>query len=395
MSEQTRILDHAEARRLAALAVDGLLDPPDRSALDAHLAACPACRAVATAMEHDAEALRAMDLGPVPVAVRADVAIAAEHRGRGGSVGRWGVIVAVGALLIAGIGSGVIGGAGGRAGATATPGPSDGGAAAAPANAVPDQIAWKTDVAVLAAKAFSVQAGDKTFSARVPAEVTSDPGDATDRTLEATWTEQGVEMRHTLYFGGDATTWRVSEIRAYDGNAGPNAKWMTAIGRWFQSPIGQAWTGDIDVPLTGEGTGTAGRLHLAGATIATRAVDNVTEPIAGGQAVGENDRPFAAGGRLHCSGILQMAPADAEGALLSLGYRLSWRRETTTGPNMGYAEAMPHAPDGVIVGEPAGGSSGELILFVAPFGDLRAVAIPYPSDCPVADPGQTPPPPKP
>jgi len=389
MTEQTRILDHAEARRLAALAVDGLLDAPDRAALDAHLAVCPACPAVGAAMDRDAEALIALDLGPVPVAVRADVAIAAEHRGRGGSIGRWGVIVAVGALLIAGIGSGVIGGAGGRAGAT--PGPSDGAAAA---NAVPNQITWKTDVALLAAQGFSVQAGAKTFSALAPVKVVSDPGDATYRTLEATWMERGVEMRLTLYFAGDATSWWVSEIRAYDGNAA-EAKWMTAIGKWFDSPIGQAWTGDIDVPLKGERTGIAGRLHLAGATIATAAVDNVSEPLGGGQAVGENDRPFAFGGRLHCSGILQMAPADAEAALLSLGYRLSWRRDVTTGPNTGYADAMPHAPDGVIIGEPVGGSSGELIVFVTPFGDPRAKPIPYPADCPVMDPNQTPPPPKP
>ncbi len=388
MTVETRILDHAEARRLAALAVDGALDAPDRSALDAHLAACPACRAVADAMGRDAEALRAMDLGPVPVAVRANVAIAAEHRGRGGSIGRWGVIVAVGALLIAGIGGGVVGGSAGRAGAT--PGPTG---AAAPANAIPAQINWKSDVALLTAQGFSVQAGDKTFSGRAPAQVQSDPGNATYRTLEATWNEQGVQMRVNLYFSGDATSWWVSEIRAYDGKAMPKAEWMTAIGKWFQSPIGQPWTGDIDVPLKGVGIG--GSLHLAGATVATHAVDNVTEPLGGGKALGPNDRPFDAGGQLHCTGILQMAPADAEGALLSLGYRLSWRRVTTTGPNTGYAEALAHAPDGVIIEEPAPGSQGEMIMFVAPFGDPKARPISYPSDCPGADPNQTPPASKP
>ena len=160
-------------------------------------------------MGRDAEALRAIDLGPVPIAVRANVAIAAEHRGRGGSIGRWGVIVAVGALLIAGIGSGVVGGAGGRAGAS--PGPLD---AAAPLNAVPAQITWKSDVALLTARGFSLRAGDKTFLANAPAKVTSDPGDATSRTLEVAWPENGVDMRVNLYFAGDATTWWVSEIRA-------------------------------------------------------------------------------------------------------------------------------------------------------------------------------------
>jgi hypothetical protein len=56
---------------------------------------------------------------------------------------------------------------------------------------------------------------------------------------------------------------------------------------------------------------------------------------------------------------------------------------------------MPHAPDGVIGEEPVPGSSGELIVFVAPFGDPQAKPLPFPSDCPVTDPNQTPPPPKP
>src|SRR4029078_12739275 len=92
------------------------------------------------------------------------------------------------------------------------------------------------------------------------------------------------------------------------------------------------------------------------------------------------------GGVLHCSGVLQMTPARAEAALLGLGYRLSWPLARTTAPNRGYAEAMKTAPNGVIHEEPLPGSSGELIMFVAPFGDPKAVPIPFPSDCPVAVP---------
>jgi hypothetical protein len=49
----------------------------------------------------------------------------------------------------------------------------------------------------------------------------------------------------------------------------------------------------------------------------------------------------------------------------------------------------------VITEEPAPGSEGELIMFVAPFGDPKATPLPYPSDCPATDSNQTPPPPKP
>ena len=81
---------------------------------------------------------------------------------------------------------------------------------------------------------------------------------------------------------------------------------------------------------------------------------------------------------------------------LKLGYRVSWRLVTTTGPNMGNSEPLFHAPDGVItMGEPGVGTSGELIVFVAPFNDPAAKPIPAPPDCPLSDPNLTPPPPAP
>ena len=88
-----------------------------------------------------------------------------------------------------------------------------------------------------------------------------------------------------------------------------------------------------------------------------------------------------------------MPPKQAEAVLSSLGYPLSWRLMTTTGPNTGYAEPMARAPDGVIIMDGAVGGAGELIIFVAPFGDPGAIAIPAPDDCPV--PGGAPPSPVP
>ena len=86
-----------------------------------------------------------------------------------------------------------------------------------------------------------------------------------------------------------------------------------------------------------------------------------------------------------------MTPAQAEAQLLALGYSLSWRLDRTTGPNTGFAEPHKRAPAGVIIDEPLPGQDGELIVFVAPFGDERAAPIPFPDDCPAADPNAPPP----
>ena len=97
---------------------------------------------------------------------------------------------------------------------------------------------------------------------------------------------------------------------------------------------------------------------------------------------------FLPGGTLYCSGILQMAPLDAERALLDLGYKLSWQNQVT-------GERSDRAFDGVITVGPFVGSSGELMLFVVPKGGPSANPIPFPADCPSSDPNVTPPPPPP
>jgi hypothetical protein len=186
----------------------------------------------------------------------------------------------------------------------------------------------------------------------------------------------------SLYFGGDATAWWVDEVRIYNGAV--DAKWLYAKGTFFKTPLGATWAGDQDITMTDlEGVGgLPAVVHLAGARIASRPFDGVNEPLGGGIVLPENARPFGSGGVLHCSGILQLAPRDAERTLLGLGYRLSWRLMTSTGPNTGNAEVMSRAPDGVFPEEPMAGSSGELILFVVPFSDRLAKPIPYPDDCP-------------
>ena len=375
------MIDHDTARRSFLTSLDFPLDAAEREALDAHLLDCPACRSFAAAARSDAATLREIDLGPVPIAVRANIAIAAERRARRGALGRWTAIVAVGALLLVGIGAGALGGAGGRGG-TAGPSPSP--------DAAGVQIAWKTDVVALTAREFSIDVGGTTFRAAAPVTLSSDPGDATYRTLEAEWTEHGVTMRLNLYFKGDAGGSWVDEIRIYDGTK--DGKWITVQGTFFKTPPGATWTGDQDIAMS-----PTARLHFAGLTLMSNPSDGgVNEPPGGGIALPANASPFAVGGVLHCSGILQMTPLEAERTLLGLGYKVSWRLLTPTGPNDPIKHAALIPPDGVIaIGDPAIGTSGELVIFVNLASDPNAKPVEAPSDCPVADPNHTPPPPAP
>ena len=334
------MIDHETARRSFATSLDFSLDPAEREALDDHLAGCPSCRAFAATVRGDAAVLRDLESGPVPAAVRANIAIAAERGRSANPIGRWVGIAVVGAILVAALGAGALG-VGGRLGGTGVPGPSEPAAAI-----VTNQIEWKTDVVGLAAREFSIDVRGKTFRAAAPQViVTSDPGTPTYRTLEATWIENGVEMRLNIYFAGDAAASWVEEIRIYDGEVA--GKWLTARGTFFKTPLGGTWIGDQDIPVT-DPAGQPARIHFGGLALVNRPFDGVKEPLGGGIKLPENAMPFGVGGELHCLGILQMPPKQAEAVLLNLGYRLSWRLVTTTGPNTGFASVMQDAPAGVI-----------------------------------------------
>lgn len=389
------MIDHATARTSFATSLDFDLEPAERAALDDHLDGCPACRADVAAMRADAAVLRDLDFGPVPAAVRANIAIAAEGHGRGGPLGRWLAIGAVGALLLAALGGGALG-VGGRPGSTAGP---DVTAAAA----APNQIAWKTDVVALTAREFSITAGGKTFRAATPkVQIHSDPGDATYRTLEATWEENGVEMRLNLYFGGDASSWWVDQVRIYNGAA--EGGWLYAKGTFFKAALGDAWTGDLDVAVTdvdGIG-GTPASIHLAGATLQNDPSTDANDPAGGGikvppiapviQPLGSG--PFDPGGTLHCSGILQMTPGDAQATLDKMGIAVSWRYYTQ---NDSFIESRTGPPSGtvIIADGPFIGSNGQLLIAIVDPTSPLAKPVPFPADCPRSDPNVTPPPPAP
>jgi hypothetical protein len=383
------MIDHETARRSFATSLDFPLDPAEREALDEHLAACAACRAEIAAMRGDAGVLRDLDFGPVPITVRANIAIAAEHRDRGGAIGRWIALVGVAALLIVALGGGVMG-VGGRPTGTADPNP-------AAVDARPLQIVWKTEVATLTAREFSITAGGRTFLAATPKiDIHSDQGTETYRTLEATWYENDLEMRLNLYFGSDASSSWVDEVRIYNG--AQQGDWLVAEGPFFKTPIGAAWTGDQDITLNGPGG--PGRLHLAGLTVDNRVSTNIgkpagpiTDPKDGPVITPIGKTPFDTGGQLHCSGILQMTPQDAHAALLKFGVPVTWQYNRD---NISIDPRKEPPAGTVIVNDgPFVGSEGQLLIVVMDQGSPVAEPVPFPSDCPASNPKVTPAPPAP
>jgi hypothetical protein len=94
--------------------------------------------------------------------------------------------------------------------------------------------------------------------------VSSDPGDPNYQTLELTWTEHGVEMRWYVYVRSDGLEWWSDEMRTYDGSAA--GEWVTFTGDFFRSPLGEAYTGELDV--TAADHGVTSRLRVGGLTLA-------------------------------------------------------------------------------------------------------------------------------
>ena len=115
----------------------------------------------------------------------------------------------------------------------------------------------ETTTVSLRADSIQVINGERSFSP-VDARVESDPGDPTYTTLEITWTENGAEQRIFMYFASDHLNWWATEIRTYDTRNGePDWYEPIATGPFFSTPLGTAFTGDVDLP----------NLHITGMSL--------------------------------------------------------------------------------------------------------------------------------
>lgn len=226
------MIDHVAARRLAATAIDLPLEAGDATELESHLATCPACRTVSSALARDAAALRHLDLGAVPIAVRADVAIAAD-RGRSGPVGRWGALVVLAALLVFALGGGVLSGVGG--GKTSN----------APAVAA-EPVDWRTGVIDLSASDLWVQVGDRRLTGASGAAGKA-ALEESGRTLEATWATSTDKFGLRLLVVSVEGHWLVKGLQVWVDSLG--SQWLDGQGPLIGAEIGAASLGDVDVDL--------------------------------------------------------------------------------------------------------------------------------------------------
>lgn len=116
-------------------------------------------------------------------------------------------------------------------------------------NAAARRVDWSTPTVQLTSDDFRIAVEGKAFLGHAQdADLHSDPGRRNAyTTFERIWTEHSVEMRLFIYFYSDGRDWWASEIRIYDGHT--NAEWLAAVGEWFRSPLGQAFSGNLDLTL--------------------------------------------------------------------------------------------------------------------------------------------------
>ncbi len=160
----------------------------------------------------------------------------------------------------------------------------------------PAAVRFATPQVSLAADGLQIDAGGQRFSAAgSTVDVHSDPGTPGKyTTLELTWTERGVEMRLNIYFASDGIKWWANEMRTYNGKS--PGDWIEYAGTYFTSPLGTAFTGDVDLPAT-DGHG---RLRLTNLRLQPflppAACTNATTPYALNPQYDRVDMPAGADG---------------------------------------------------------------------------------------------------
>lgn len=127
-----------------------------------------------------------------------------------------------------------------------------------------NQVSWQTDRVSLEADHFFLIADNDTFYANVPnVNVDFDPGDSSYCSLEIEWEENGIEMRLFIYFQADGANWWSDELRTYNGQ--PVGSWIYYTGEFFNSELGTAFTGSVE--LESDIGNYAGKIHLDNLTL--------------------------------------------------------------------------------------------------------------------------------
>ena len=144
-------------------------------------------------------------------------------------------------------------------------------------------VAWSTQWASFSATDYKIQVPDGTESGRIfrvnPSKpcnpitgemvcVHSDSPDPYPQglhymTLEVNWFEHDIEMRMNIYLFSDGQRWWSNEIRVYNGQPYPNSEWVTFYGKFFDTPVGQAFTQSEQFTLSAQDSKTNGPVTLS------------------------------------------------------------------------------------------------------------------------------------
>jgi len=167
-------------------------------------------------------------------------------------------------------------------------------------------LSFETPTVRLSADKIEFGVGDSVFTP-TSFTVNSDPGNAESTSLELSWivgdTEQGINM----HFASDGVSWWADGIRTYD--AAGEAPDSHEGQRWFTSPLGTAWSGDLNLP----------NLRITNMTVEAfmrpASCDNPTSPIAVVAAYPTIDGVAGEGlgfrGRIDLIGTATCTPVDA------------------------------------------------------------------------------------
>lgn len=222
---------------------------------------------------------------------------------------------------------------------------------------------WQTQVVNLEANSITIIAGGRKFHVPADAQVHSDPGDSTYRTLELDWSEQEIEQRLYIYFAADNANWWITEIRTYDGALA--AEWLYYDVAQVETPRGQSYVGSLD--LSGTGTGGSGELRIDDMRLTAFAPGTGVvfqpgcHPADPGATPGDQPAPQQMDPDLSRYGIQAgIAASDADSRLTAAGICHEFRYDYTAS---NYAQVWCVAPPG-IVNSWAYGSSDQVIMFV-------------------------------
>jgi hypothetical protein len=117
-----------------------------------------------------------------------------------------------------------------------------------------------TEAVQFSADSIVIEAGGQQFSPVGDVDVVSDPNPGAP-TLEVTWNEHGVEMRLVLYFSRGIESWKLSEVRVFDGR--PQPDWLIpAVPYVLTGTVGLPETGDVDERMVSSDGVPAGRLII-------------------------------------------------------------------------------------------------------------------------------------